>query len=372
MKTRAAVLTELNTPWEILECDLEGPRQGEITVKIKGSGLCHSEIHISAGRLAVGHLPICCGHEGAGVVVEVGPETPGFVVGDHVILSALPFCGYCRWCQSGHSNLCDLSRHLMTGGRFEDPPTFRLSHEGERVGQIVGIGAFSELTTVSTMSVVKIDPEVPLDRACLIGCAVATGWGSAVNLGSIEPGNTVIVMGTGGLGVFAVQGAVHAGATNVIGVDPLLDRHAQVEALGATHTCASIEEGTDLARSMTNGQGADTTIITVGNLERDMISQALTSVRKGGTVVVTGLGDQRNFDYPFSMVDLTLSQKRLQGSQYGGIAMGRDMPRLIDMYRRGHLKLDEVITRRYTLDEINKGYEDLEAGLNLRGVITFD
>lgn len=371
MKTRAAILRELNTPWEVVEVDLDEPRQGEVTVQLHGSGLCHSEVHVVNGEMGVSHLPVCGGHEGAGVIVAVGPNTPGFEEGDHVVLTALPACGRCVWCGSGQSNLCDYNMHLMSGARYDDPTSFRLHLDGQPVGQLVGLGAFAEHTTVSTMSVVKIDKEIALDRACLVGCAVSTGWGSAVNMGEVKPGQTVIVMGIGGIGTFAVQGAVHAGATSVIAVDPILTKHEPIQDLGATHTCAHIDEAADVARSLTNGQGADVCVVTVGHLEREYLSQALASVRKGGTVVITGLGDQRAIDYPISLMDVTLSQKRIQGSMYGGMSVARDVPRLLHMYRQGHLKLDEVVTREYTLDQINDGYADMAAGVNLRGVITF-
>jgi S-(hydroxymethyl)glutathione dehydrogenase/alcohol dehydrogenase len=322
--------------------------------------------------MSVGRLPLCGGHEGAGVVVAVGPQTPGFAEGDHVVLAALPSCGRCRWCGSGQSNLCDYNRYLMSGARYDDPSSYRLQLDGEPVAQIVGVGAFAQYTTVSTMSAVKIDPDVPLDCACLIGCAVSTGWGASVNMAEVKPGHTVIVMGIGGIGIFAVQGAAHGGATSVIAADPVSAKHEQALALGATHACTTIGEAAEIARSLTNGQGADSTIISVGHLEPEMINEAVNSIRKGGTVVVVGLGDQRAVNYPFSMVDLTLSQKRIQGCMYGGVSVGRDIPRLLHMYQQGQLKLDEVVTHRYKLDEINEGFDDMVAGLNLRGVITFD
>jgi S-(hydroxymethyl)glutathione dehydrogenase/alcohol dehydrogenase len=372
MRTDAAILRELGARWEVVELDLDEPRQNEVTVQLVGSGLCHSEVHVASGEMSVSHLPVCGGHEGAGVVVAVGPNTPGFAEGDHVVLAALPSCGRCRWCQGGQSNLCDYNQHLMSGARFEDPDSYRMHLDGEPVGQLVGLGAFSRYTTVSTVSVVKIDPDLPLDRACLVGCAVSTGWGSAVNMAAVEPGQTVIVIGVGGIGAFAVQGAVHGGATSVIAVDPILTKHERIEQLGATHTCAHIDEAAEIARSLTRGQGADSTIVCVGHLERETLSQALASIRKGGTVVVTGLGDQRALDYPLSLADLTLSQKRIQGSMYGGMSVGRDVPRLLHMYARGQLKLDEVITTRYRLEQINDGYDDMAAGRNIRGIIVFD
>lgn len=370
MKTRGAILREVPGRWEVVELDLDGPRQGEITIQMVGSGLCHSEVHIANGSFPTQLLPICAGHEGAGVVVEVGPNTVGWAIGDHAAISVLPSCGRCRWCANGQGNLCDLSAHLLSGARFDDPTSYRMTLDGEPVAQFCSVSCFSEFTTVGVTQAVKVPAGIALDKACLIGCAVQTGWGSAA-LGELRPGSTAIVMGVGGVGSFSVQGAVHAGATNVIAVDPEPRRLKSAELVGATHGCSSIEEAGELARSLTGGQGADATVVTVGTLEPEHVAQALASVRKGGTVVLAALGPFDAIGVPISTFDLILSQKRLQGSMYGGSSPFRDVPRFLDMYARGHLRLDEVITRTYTLDEVNTGYEHLEAGDNVRGVITF-
>lgn len=372
METRAAILRQINTPWEIVTLETEDPRQDEVIVKMAACGLCYSELHAVSGGFPSDLYPVCGGHEGAGTVVAVGPHTPGFVEGDHVVLCVLAACGRCRMCGRGQSNLCDLNAGLLSGARLEDPTSFRMSLDGAPVGQFVGISCFSQYTTVSTKQVVKIAPDISLRAASLIGCGVQTGWGSAVNMAKPEPGDTVIVMGTGGVGSFAVQGALHAGATNVIAVDPVALKREHAEKLGATHSFAHIDEAADIARSLTNGQGADATIITVGELKSEYVAQGLASIRKGGTTVVTSVAPLTEIGVPISMADLTLSQKRLQGSMYGGMASMADVPRLLGMYMRGQLRLDEVITTEYALDEVNKGYEDLVAGHNNRGVIVFD
>lgn len=372
MKTRGAILREIPGRFEVVELDLEGPRRGEILVRVAASGMCHSDDHVATGDLPSETLPTCGGHEGAGVVVEVGPDTPGWDEGDHVVLSCLPSCGRCRWCAVGMGNLCDLAATLLRGARFEDPNSFRMSLDGRPVGQWCGISTFSEYTTVGVNSAVKIDRSISLEAACLVGCGVNTGWGSAVNIAQVQPNDTVIVMGIGGIGAFAVQGAVHAGAANVIAVDPVPFKREMAEQIGATHAVPDMEQATELARSMTNGQGADSAIITVGVLDPDYVREAFASIRKAGSCVVTSLGPSTDFGAPISLFELTLYQKRLLGSMFGGVAPMRDITKMLELYTAGRLKLDEIITTTYTLDQINQGYSDMHAGRNVRGVITFD
>jgi NDMA-dependent alcohol dehydrogenase len=372
MRTRAAILTEIPGKYEVAELELEEPRRGEITVQLAASGMCHSDDHIAKGDLPSETLPMCCGHEGAGVVVEVGRDTPGWEVGDHVVLATLPSCGRCRWCQTGMGNLCELSASLLRGARFDDTDSFRLAmDDGTPVGQWCGVGTFSEYSTVGVESAVKIDPTIPLDRACLVGCAVNTGWGSAVNVAEVVPGDTVIVMGAGGIGAFAIQGAVHAGAANVIAVDPLPFKREMAGKFGATHVVGDMAEATDLAQSMTNGQGADSAIITVGVLEPSMITEAFASIRKAGACVVTSLGPSTDFGIPISAFELTLYQKKLLGSMFGAVAPIRDTVKMLELYQAGRLNLDDVITTRYGLDEVNEGYADMHAGRNVRGLVDF-
>jgi len=371
MRTRGAILREIPGRYEIVELELDEPRQGEIMVKVAASGLCHSDDHIATGDLPSETLPMCSGHEGAGFVVQVGPNTSGWQEGDRVVLSCLPSCGRCRWCAIGMGNLCDLSATLLKGARFDDPDSFRMSLDGQPVGQWCGISTFSEYTTVGVTSAIKIDPSIPLETACLVGCGVNTGWGSAVNIAQTQPGDTVIVMGIGGIGAFALQGALHAGASNVIAVDPLPFKRKMASELGATHTSPHIDEAAELARSLTNGQGADSAIITVGLLDLEHITQAFASIRKAGACVVTSLGPSTDFGIPISAFELTLYQKRLLGSMFGGVAPMRDIQKMLEMYQAGRLKLDEVITATYTLEQVNEGYADMHAGKNVRGVIRF-
>jgi len=377
MRTRSAVLMAapqagVESRLEVVDIELDGPKQNEILVKMAASGLCHSDDHMVKGELPSLMYPICVGHEGSGVVVEVGPHTPGWEVGDHVVFSFLPVCGHCRWCATGRQNLCDAGQYVLSGARPEDPTSFRMHFpDGRAVGQMGGLSTFSQYSTVNINSAVKLDKDLPFEPMCLLGCGVGTGWGSAVYSAEAAPGDVVIVMGIGGIGINAVQGASHAGATRIIAVDPVAFKRDSALKLGATDVRSGIEEAAELAKDLTNGQGADSVLVTVGTVEPAHVGQAFDAVRKGGTVVVTSIGCL-DVGVPISLTELTLSQKRLQGSLFGSSNPLYDIPRQIELYRAGQLKLDELITRTYTLDEVNKGYEDMHAGTNIRGVIVYD
>jgi NDMA-dependent alcohol dehydrogenase len=372
LKTRGAVLRQAPGEYELVDLELDDPRQGEVRVKMVASGLCHSDDHVATGDIPVGIYPFAGGHEGAGIVEQVGPNTPGIAVGDKVVFSFLPTCGKCRWCATGHQNLCDLGATLMVGSRWSDPTDFRLHLEdGSPVGQMCGISTFCEHTTVAMDSVVKVPPQTDLETACLLGCAAVTGWGSAVHSGEIQPGDTVIVMGVGGIGANAVQGALHAGATRIIAVDPVAFKCETARSLGATHAAGTMDEAAELARGSTNGQGADVAIVTVGVIHGQHIAEAFSSVRKQGTVVVTGMGNIAEVGIPISSGELTLYQKTLKGSLFGSSNPTADIPRLLNLYESGHLKLRELITTRYDLKDISLGYRDMHAGKNIRGIVVF-
>lgn len=372
VESRGAVVRKAPGSYEIVNLMVDDPRQGELRVKMVAAGLCHSDDHIATGDLPVATYPFCGGHEGGGVVESVGSNTPGFEAGDKVVFSFLPACGKCRWCATGHSNLCDLGALLAVGSRWSDPLDFRLHLEdGSPVGQMCGISAFSQYTTVAVDSAIKVASDTPLDRACLLGCCVATGWGSAVHTGEVHPGDTVIVMGVGGIGANAVQGAVHAGASNVIAVDPTPFKREVAESLGATHSVADMAAATAIAQGFTNGQGADVAIVTVGVTNGGHVAEAFYAVRKQGTVVVTGLGDLTEVGLPIPIGQLTLFEKKLKGSLFGSSNPHADVPRLLEMYRGGHLKLDELVTAEYALDDIARGYQDMHAGKNIRGIIRY-
>jgi NDMA-dependent alcohol dehydrogenase len=369
--TRAAVLREAPGALEVVALELDGPRQGELQIKMVASGLCHSDDHFLTGDNELGTYPMILGHEGAGIVEAVGPDTPGWSVGDHVVFSFIPSCGRCEWCASGKSALCDLGAHLLRGARFDDLESFRFSLDGEPVGQLCGIGTFSERTVVSVDSAVKVPADVPLECVCLLGCGVSTGWGSAVNAAAVEPGDVVIVMGSGGVGINAVQGAAQVGARAVIVADPVEFKRETAMELGATHAFASIEEADAFAKSITNGQGAHKAIITVGVLTAEYVAQAFGAIAKGGILVLTSVGDANIPSIPINPWDITLMQKRIQGALFGMCNPQRDIPRQLEMYRTGQLKLDELVTRTYALEDINDAVADMKAGRNIRGVIRF-
>ncbi len=369
MKTNAALLMEQPGKWEVVETDLDPPREHEVLVRMVASGLCHSDDHVAKADGKVSHFPYCGGHEGAGVIEQVGLGVRGLEPGDHVVTSFIPGCGRCRWCAHGMQNLCD-SGALLSGGAQLDGG-FRMHYRGQDVARSSLIGAFSEWSVMSEWSCVKVPERFPLRSAALLGCAVPTGWGSAVIAAQVQPGDVVIVMGVGGIGINAVQGAAHAGAMLVIAADPVKLKREAALRLGATHAAESIGEATEIARSVTNGQGADSTIVSVGVLTGEHVAEAFDSIRKGGTVVVTAVAPMDTIGIPISPFMLAMFQKRLQGCLYGMMAPSADVPRLLSLYEHGMLKLDELVSRTYTLEEINVGYEDMHAGTNIRGLVEF-
>jgi S-(hydroxymethyl)glutathione dehydrogenase/alcohol dehydrogenase len=373
MRTRGSALIKAPGAYETIDIELDEPRPNELLVRMVASGLCHSDDHLATGDLLLGTYPYCGGHEGAGVVERVGPNTAGYAPGDHVVFSFIPSCGRCRWCATGHQNLCDYGAHTLGGGRADDPKSFRMhTPEGANVGQMAGISTFAEYTLVNVASAVKIEKDLPLDKMCLLGCGVGTGWGSAVYAAEVQPSQTVIVMGIGGIGSNAVQGAAYAGASNVIAVDPVELKRDAALALGATHAFADITEATELARSLTNGQGADSAIVTVGVTTGEHVAQAFSAIRKAGTVVVTGIGKLTEVGIPVSLLELTMFQKTIKGALFGACNPTWDILNQAQMYRDGRLKLDELITTTYKLDQVAQGYEDMHAGKNIRGVVLFD
>jgi S-(hydroxymethyl)glutathione dehydrogenase/alcohol dehydrogenase len=373
MHTRGAVIRQAPGKYEVVDLEVDDPRDNEVQVKMVATGLCHSDDHVATGDMPVGIYPFAGGHEGAGIVTKAGTNTKALKEGDHVVFSFLPACGHCRWCASGMQNLCYLGRYTLTGSRWNDPTDYRLKlgDTGAPVGQMCGISTFCEITTASADSAVKVPDDIPLQKACLLGCAVVTGWGSAVNSAKAQPGHTVIVMGIGGIGINAVQGAAHAGASNIIAVDPVAFKRQKAQELGATHAVESMEEATEVAKELTNGQGADSSIVTVGFTKPEHVAQAFGSIRKAGTCVVTGLGHLREVGLPIAISELTLFQKRLQGSLFGASNPNWDILRLLQLYRDGVLKLDELITKTYTLDQIAQGFQDMHDGKNIRGVIAY-
>jgi NDMA-dependent alcohol dehydrogenase len=368
MKTKAAVLWGVNQKWEVEEVDLDGPKEAEVLVKLTACGLCHSDHHVVTGDLPA-PVPIVGGHEGAGEIVEVGKGVTEVAVGDHVVMSFLPACGRCKPCARGMSNLCDLGAFLMSGAQLDG--THRVHARGQDINQLLLIGTFAEYTVVPTASVVKVDDGVPLDKAALLGCGVTTGYGSVVRTGETRAGDTVVVMGIGGVGINAVQGARIAGARSIIAIDPVEFKRDRSREFGATHVAASVEEATPLVTELTRGEMANVCVITTDVGRGSYIAQALSLVGKRGRVVQTAVAPATDMSVDMSLFDLFLFEKQVRGCLFGSSNPRSDILELLSMYDSGLLKLDELVTREYTLDDVNEGYDDMLSGKNLRGLIRY-
>lgn len=369
VKTKAAILWEVNTPWSVEEIELDPPKAGEVLVKIAASGMCHSDEHLLTGDLPFA-LPIIGGHEGAGVVQEVGEGVSWLAPGDHVVFGFIPSCGRCASCSTGHQNLCDLGA-LMGLGRQIDG-TARHHAKGTDLGLMCMLGTFAHHTVVNEASCIKIDKDVPLDRACLLGCGVVTGWGSAVYAAEVSPGDTVAVVGVGGIGANAIQGAKLAGAKRVIAIDPVEFKREKAMEFGATHTFSSMEEALPGIQELTWGTMANKVIMTMGVGSGEVIGSAMALASKRGRVVVTNIHPALEYSASMSLLDLTLMEKQLVGSLFGSGNPRADIPKLIGLYREGQLDLDGLVTTEYTLDGVNDGYDAMRAGTNIRGVMKYD
>ncbi|MCL4312890.1 MAG: NDMA-dependent alcohol dehydrogenase [Actinobacteria bacterium] len=370
MRTRAAVLREVGAWWSIEEVDLGAPKAHEVMVKLRASGLCHSDDHLRTGDTRI-ELPVIGGHEGAGVVVELGPAVENVAVGDHVVLSFIPSCGHCWMCSTGHQNLCDLGAHALEGPAISDG-TYRVTSKGQGIGRFCQLGTFSPYVTVHEASVVKVDPTIPLDVAALVGCGVPTGYGSAVYAAQVQPGDTCVVVGIGGVGINAVQGARIAGAEIIVAVDPVEMKHSMAQQCGATHVTDSIEKALDIVRELTLGRMADSAILTVGIPSGDQVQSLLQLVKKNGRAVVTAVAPWQTTEVSLNLQEFVNYQKQLIGVMFGWSNPRYDIPRILRLYQHGKLFLDQLITHRYSLDQINDGYRDLLEGRNLRGLIDYE
>ena len=370
MKTKAAVLWETNTPWSVEEIELDPPKSGEVLVKLAASGMCHSDEHLTTGDLPFA-LPIIGGHEGAGVVVEVGEGVSWLAPGDHVVFGFIPSCGRCPSCSTGHQNLCDLGA-LMGGGRQVTDGGSRHHAKGQDLGLMCLLGTFAHHTVVNEASCIKIENDVPLDRACLLGCGVVTGWGSSVYAAEVKPGDTVAVVGVGGIGSNAIQGAKLAGAKRIIAIDPVEFKREKAMEFGATHTATSMAEALPMIQELTWGTMANKVIMTMGVGSGAVIAEALALTAKRGRVVVTNIHPAMEMSANVSLLDLTLMEKQVVGSLFGSGNPRADIPKLIGLYREGQLDLDGLVTKTYTLDGVNDGYEDMRAGKTIRGVMVYD
>jgi S-(hydroxymethyl)glutathione dehydrogenase/alcohol dehydrogenase len=382
MKTHAAVLWGRGEDWKIEEIDLDPPKSHEVLVQWAAAGLCHSDEHLRASDMGApppaegappkpALFPMVGGHEGGGVVLEVGPDVDSVQPGDHVAASFFPICGRCKMCVTGHSNLCDLGAATFAPGQIADG-TARYHLNGQDLNVMAKLGTFAEHSVAHEASLVPVDPDVPLGVVALVSCGVTTGWGSAVYRAEVMPGDTVVVVGVGGVGINAVQGAHMVGAKYIVAVDPVEFKQKAALDFGATHTAGSMEEALPMVTELTRGQMADAVILVPSVMYGDLMAGALTLTGKGGTCVVTGVAPQAQTESSVNLFELAMYQKEIKGVVFGAANPRFDIPNLLALYKNGQLKLDELITRTYRLDQINQGYQDMLDGVNLRGVIAFD
>jgi NDMA-dependent alcohol dehydrogenase len=370
METEAAILWGMGEDWKVETIRLDPPKTGEVLVRIAASGMCHSDEHLRTGDLG-GIYPIIGGHEGAGVVEEVGPGVENLKPGDHVVFGFVPACGHCPSCARGHSNLCDVGALLMLGSQIDGTHRHH-SMSGEDLGTMVCLGTFAKHTVVNQASCVKILDHYPLDKACLVGCGVTTGWGSAVYAADVKPGDDVVVIGIGGIGASAIQGARLAGAERIYAVDPVPFKLEMAKVFGATHTAASIEEAIPLVNEVSWGKNADKVICTMGVGDGALMETIMGMTAKGGRVVVTNIHPMAETDVTLSLTWLTLLEKQIVGTIFGSANMRYDIPHLLRLYDEGQLDLDTMVTRTYKLEEVNQGYADMLDGKNIRGVMIYE
>ncbi len=375
MKTRAAVLHEGASEWSVEEIELDPPQRNEVLVKMVASGLCHSDEHALDGHIAglVPPAPMIGGHEGAGIVEEVGEGVDWLEPGDHVVFGFIPACGRCQSCAAGHSNLCDdgLATFPM-GTQMLDGTSRHHTADGKDLGLMCLLGTFSEHTVVNEASVIKVDKDWPLEKGCLLGCGVVTGWGSSVYAADVQPGDYVAVVGIGGIGAAAVQGAKMAGARVVAAIDPSEFKQEKAMELGATHAFASMADAQAALGEVTWDRGYDKVIMAMGTGDAATLGEGFNLGGKRAKIVVTNLHSTAEGHIDVPAIMLTMFEKQLVGSLFGSGNMRRDIPKLFELYLQGELNLDDMVTKTYTLDEINDGYEAMRNAENVRGVILYN
>jgi len=363
---KAAICRELNKPVVVETIRVDGPKRGEVTVRIAACGVCHSDLSATNGTIPL-PPPLVLGHEGAGEVVEVGEGVTGFAVGDHVVSSFIYMCGRCRFCAGGRPVLCVEQGKALTTPPEGTPRTF--DGAGKPLNIFSGCGVMAEYATLSVDNVVKIDPKIPLDRAALVGCAVTTGVGAVFNTARVEPGSTVAVFGCGGVGLNAIQGAAIAGAEKILAIDTLQGKLDMARKFGATDTLLVVagQDPTKDIKKLTGG-GPDYAFECVG--AGALAEAAYKAIRRGGKAVIVGVARPTD-SVGIRPMGMVFEEKTIQGSYFGSCVPRVDFPRMLQLYMAGKLKLDELITKRYKIDEAAQAFADLESGKNARGVITF-
>jgi S-(hydroxymethyl)glutathione dehydrogenase/alcohol dehydrogenase len=368
MKARGAVLFEPGKPLEICDLDVAAPRAGEVLVRMAAAGVCHTDLHVMQGKFAA-PLPAVMGHEGAGVVAEVGPGVVSLRAGDRVVPLWRLSCGKCEYCRRGRPALCPEGTRVRNTGRLPDGSS-RLSHRGREVFHYAGVSTFCEYSVVPEQSLLKLEQDVPLDRAALLGCAVVTGVGAVTHAARVKPGDTVAVFGAGGVGLNVIQGAAAAGAATLVAVDLHDSKLHLARRFGATHVVsAPAEDPVAAVRTLTGGRGVDHAFDAVGSPVT--IRQAYDVLAKAGKLIVLGIAPA-GAEVSLPLGPLVFEERQVLGSFYGSGRPREDIPALARMYGEGKLKLDELLTRRYPLEQVNEAYAALERGEVARSVVVFD
>ena len=381
MKVRAAAVFGLNEPWTTIDLDIDEPNPGEVKVKMAYAGMCHSDEHIRTGDISQppevlpyfgvdSMFPLIGGHEGSGIVESVGEGVTEFAPGDKVAVSFVPSCGRCQPCASGKQYLCDMSAGTLAGPSFDG--TWRHHIDGKNANRMAQLGTFSEYIVVSEYSLVKIEPWQDLRAAALISCGISTGYGSVVDRAEVKPGEVVAVIGCGGVGSGAIQGARIAGARGVVAIDLLQSKVDRAMKIGATHGATSILDAAfNILPDLTFGRQCDVVVLTPGVLTGDLIEQARSITAKGGRIVVTAIANFEDTHVDLSLFSMAMFNQSLLGTVFGSQNPRFQIPNLLRLYEKGLLDIDSVITNEYTIEEVQKGYDDLESGKNVRGVVKF-
>lgn len=366
MRIQAAILWEQARPLSIEPAELDPPGPGEVLVELRAAGVCHSDLHPARGDWPM-KTPVVLGHEGAGVVREIGPSVTRVAVGDHVVLSWAPACGECPPCREGRAVLCDRVEKVTFRNRLPGGVA-RLHARGRDVAPFLGTACFADCAVVHETAAIRVPRDVPLDALATIGCAVITGVGAVLNAAQVPPGARVAVIGAGGVGLNVVQGAAIAGAGEIIAIDTRPAPLAIARQFGATFAVDAAVDVPAAVRDRTDGRGADFVFDTVGSPAT--LTAALSAAKKGGTVVITGLS-RVDAQGAIAMFPFVMQEKRLVGSVYGSGRPLRDIPRLVALYQEGRLKLRELVARTYSLDRVNDALDALAAGDGGRGVVEF-
>jgi S-(hydroxymethyl)glutathione dehydrogenase/alcohol dehydrogenase len=369
MKSRAAVAWEAGQPLQIEEVDVAAPKEGEVMVRIVATGVCHTDAFTLSGADPEGIFPAILGHEGGGIVEEIGPGVTSVSPGDHVIPLYTPECGQCSFCRSGKTNLCQAIRATQGQGLMPDG-TSRFSLNGKDIAHYMGTSTFSEYTVMPEISVAKVNPEAPLDKVCLLGCGITTGIGAVLNTAKVEPGSTVGVFGLGGIGLSVVQGAVMAGAERIIAIDLNEDKFEMARMLGATDFVNPKNYDQpiqDVIVDLTDG-GVDYSFECIGNTE--VMRSALECCHKGwGESVIIGVAGagQEIATRPFQLV----TGRVWRGTAFGGVRGRTELPTYVDQYMNGEIKIDEMVTHTMGLEEINSAFDLMHHGESIRSVVIF-